>query len=216
MERIARRFALVGALAATLALTPIMGSAHGGSSPRGGGRGGHGPRQQTVDLVGTVTSLDLAGGAFVLEGRSGRTVTVALTAATTITSGETGDPITLEDGQSVQVEGIYDRSTDTITATAITLNDYIVIDDARARGTVASVDAAAASFVLTVDALECGVGIEPTGDTITVVTNADTAFVRGRRRTGSFADVVAGNTAEVKGSFDTTTQTLTAEVVTLR
>lgn len=210
-----RRFALAGALAAVFAVTPLASVAQGGPGQRGGGQ--HGPRVQTLRLVGSVTSLDPAAG-FVLEGRSGREITVALTASTTITSGETGAAATLTEGQSVTVEGTYDRATDTITATAITLNDYIIVDHVQARGAVASVDADAASFVLTVESFGCGAPIEPTGDTITVVTNADTSFVRAgrRRQSAAFSDIAAGGMVEVKGSFDTTTQTLTAEVVSIR
>ena len=219
MDRIDRRFALAGALVAAFVLAPLTGSAQGGGQGRGGSQAQRGPRVQSVRLIGVVTSLNPSAG-FVLQDRSGREHTIAITASTTVVSGETGDTVLLTEGRSVTVEGTYDRATDTITAAAVTLNDYIIVDDVQARGTVASVDAAASSFVLTVDSFGCGVPVEPTGDTITVVTNASTKFVRsvrGRRQaTAAFSDVAAGGTVEVKGSFDTTTQTLTAEVVSIR
>lgn len=216
MERTGRRFTILAALAAALALTPLAGSAHGGSSQRGGGHGPRGPRVETVRLIGAVTDLAADGLSFALEGRSGRTVAVTLADDTAITSGETGDPITLANDQIVTVRGTYDRATDTIAATEVTLYDYTALENSQARGTVASVDADAGSFVLTVQSVECGGNIVPTGDAITVVTDADTVFKLGRRQTGSFADVAENGVVEVKGTFNTVTQTLTAEVVSLR
>ena len=55
--------------------------------------------------------------------------------------------ITLANGQSVIVEGTYDSTTSTITATSVTLNDYITVNHARASGTVATTDASAAATV---------------------------------------------------------------------
>src|SRR5207249_4565301 len=102
------------------------------------------------------------------------------------TSGQTGSIITLANGQDVIVEGTFDRTTSTITATSVTLNDFITINHVRARGIVASVDAAARTFVLTVQRAD---GIQPTGGTITVLTDANTLFVKGRHQQGSLSDV---------------------------
>jgi hypothetical protein len=168
-------------------------------------------KQRTVHLDGTVTGLKGTSG-FTLQGQNGRTISVVLTGTTTITSGQTGSAITLANGQNVIVEGTYDPATSTITATSVTLNDYTTINHALVRGTVASVAAAAKSFVLTVRRAE---GIQPTGGTITVLTDANTFFVKGWHQPGSLADIAAGGAVDVGGSFDTTTQTLTAKFVGL-
>jgi hypothetical protein len=176
----------------------------------GDGSGQQG-KQHTVHLEGTVSGLNGTTG-FTLQGPNGRTISVVLTGTTTIISGQTGSAITLANGLDVIVEGTYDPATSTITATAVTLNDYTTINHALVRGTVASVDTAAKSFVLTVQSAE---GIRPTGGTITVLTDANTFFVKGLRQRDSLADVAAGGTVDVGGSFDTTSQTLTAKFVGL-
>jgi hypothetical protein len=166
-------------------------------------------RQHTAELKGTVAALNGTTG-FTLQDGDDRTVTVALTDATTVTSGQTGAAATLANGQSVIVKGTFDRRTNTLTATSVTLNDYTTINHARAEGTVASVDTAGGTFVLTVSRAD---GIMPTGGTITVVTNANTHFGRGHHEDGSLSEVTVGADVEVNGTFDTTTQTLTAKLV---
>ena len=175
------------------------------------GSGGQQGKQHTVHLRGTVADLNGTTG-FTLQGPDGRTIAVALTGTTTITSGQTGSTIPLANGQSVIVEGTYDPAQSTITATSVTRNDYTTLNHARARGTVASINAGAGSFVLTVQRAE---GIQPAGGTITVLTDASTRFVKGRRSQGSLADIATGSTVDVCGSFDTTRQTLTAKFVGL-
>jgi hypothetical protein len=177
----------------------------------GAGTVGQMGRQRMGHLMGTVANLN-GTTSFTLQESNGRTVTVALTSTTTITSGQTGSTITLANGQSVIVEGSYDPTTSTVTATSVTLNDYTTINHARAEGTVASVDATTSSFVLTVQRAN---GISPTGGTITVVTNTNTQFGKGRYQQGAFTDVVVGGTVDVDGVFDTTKQTLTANFVGL-
>lgn len=73
-------------------------------------------------------------------------------------------------------------------------------------------NATALSFVLTVQRAD---GISPTGGTITVVTNANTQFGKGRYQQGAFTDVAVGGTVDVDGVFNTTNQTLTANFVGL-
>lgn len=177
----------------------------------GAGTPGQMGRQRMGHLTGTVANLN-GTTSFTLQETNGRTVTVALTSTTTITSGQTGTTTPLANGQSVIVEGSYDPTTSTVTATSVTLNDYTTINHAEARGTVASVDATGLTFVLTVQRAE---GISPTGGTITVVTNANTQFGKGRYQQGAFTDVAVGSTVAVNGVFNTTTQTLTANFVGL-
>ena len=167
-------------------------------------RGGH--------LTGTVANLNGTTG-FDLQTQSGRTASVVLTSTTTITSGQTGSAIALSNGQSVSVEGSVDATTKVLTATSVVLNDYTTIPRAEVRGTVASVDTSTNTFVLTITQAE---HFQPTGGTITVATNSSTHFPNGRQSQGTFADVVAGNTVGVMGSFDTPSQTLTASAVLLK
>lgn len=174
-----------------------------GSGQQGKGHTGH--------LEGTVSNLNGTTG-FTLQNEQGRTLTVALTSTTTITSGQTGSAITLANGQNVIVEGTYDPTTSTLTATSVTLNDYTTIKHARARGTVASINTSGNTFVLTVQMAD---DIQPTGGTITVLTDALTVFMKGRMQQGSLSDIGVGGTVDVHGVFDTTTQTLTAKFVGL-
>lgn len=177
-----------------------------------GDGGDLGVKERTVHLRGTVAGLSAAG--FDLVGRNGRTVPVTLTDATVISSAQTGETIALADGQSVLVEGAYDAAANTVTATAVTLDDRTGSPHGqRASGTVASVDAAAGSFVLTVESAD---GIQPTGGAITVQTDASTRFKRGRHQTAAFSDVVVGSVVRVGGAFDAATQTLTARSVSIR
>lgn len=163
-------------------------------------------------LQGAVANLDTAGTGFDLQGRDGRTIHVTLTDATVITDGQSGAAITLANGQNVLVEGTFDAATNTLAATAVTLRTPSAVRGPRATGTVASVDASAATFVLTVERAD---GIRPTGGTITVVTNASTVFRAGRHQSGAFSDLASGNSVRVGGTFDAATQTLTATVVDL-
>ena len=175
----------------------------------GSGMGPHPGGEHTGHLRGTITSLNGTTG-FTIQGEHGRTTTVALTSTTTVTSGQTGNAFTPAVGQKVIIEGTYDPTTATLTATSVKLDDFTTINHSGARGTVESINSAAASFVLTVQRAE---GITPTGGTITVATDANTRFLIGRHQQGSLADVTAGAKVEVDGAFNTTTQTLTARAV---
>ena len=167
-------------------------------------------RERSARLAGTISGLTATG--FTLQGEHGRTVTVTVSDATILTSGQTGAVTTLANGQNVIVKGAFDRTTQTLNATYVTLNDYTTVRHAGASGTVTSVDVSAGSFVLTVSRAE---GITPTGATITVITNANTHFGKGRHHQGALADVTVGTKVEANGVFDTTTQTLTAKSVGL-
>ena len=167
-------------------------------------RGGH--------LMGTVANLNGTTG-FTLQGPNGKTITVALASTTTITSGQTGSAITLANGQSVTVDGSFDASTQTLTATSVVLNDYTTIPHAQARGTVASVNTTNNSFTLTITQAD---HFQPTGGTITVTTSSTTRFPNGRQSQGTFANVTVGSAIGVQGTFDTPSQTLAAGAVLLK
>ena len=110
------------------------------------------------------------------------------------------------------MEGAFDPTAQTVTATTVTLNDYTSTQHERATGTVASVNAPAGSFVLTINRAD---GLQPTGGTITVQTSSATAFLKTGHTAGTLADVTAGATADTSGTFDAASQTLTARFVSL-
>lgn len=168
-----------------------------------------GTKSRSVHLRGTVANLN-AGVSFDLQSVNGRTTTIALSSTTTVVSGQTGSAITLANGQSVLMDGTYDSATGTITATAITLNDFTSFDYEITKGTVASLDTSASRFTLTV---QRAYGIQPTGGSVTVETNSSTQFVKSRLQQGSFSDVTAGGSVTVIGSFDSPTQTVTAKYI---
>ena len=172
-----------------------------------GGDGDIGGKHRAGDLRGAVANLTASG--FTLTGPDGRTVTVALATTTTLSDGA-GGALTLANGQTVAVEGAFDPASRTITATSVTLDTGMATQHPHADGTVASVDTTAASFVLTVKRAD---GFQPTGGTITVLTDANTRFDKGPHQTGSLADVTAGSDVHVDGAFDVATQTLTARSV---
>ncbi len=174
-----------------------------------GDPGPNGMKPCNGSLMGTIANL-VAGTSFDLQGPDGHTVHVVLSATTTTLSGQTGAAITLANGQKVSVEGAFTASTQTVAATSVTLNDYTTTQREQAEGTVASVSAAANTFVLTVQ--RAG-GIQPTGGTITVQVGAATVYMKGRNQSAGFADVTAGAMVNVQGTFDATTQTLTARSV---
>lgn len=183
-------------------LRPTLGAGDGSQNP-GEGCIGH--------LDGTVANL-VAGTSFDLQNGNGRTIKVLLSSATTVVSGQTGSAVALANGQSVHVEGTFDPAAQTVTATMVTLNDYTSTQHERATGTVASVNASAGSFVLTVNRAD---GLQPTSGTITVQTSTTTQVLKSGHTVGTIADVTAGATVDTSGTFDATTQTLTARSVFL-
>lgn len=175
----------------------------------GSGLGPHPDGEHTAHLRGTITAVN-GSDSFAIQGQNGRTTTVVLTSTTTVTSGQTGNAFTPAVGQNVVVEGTYDPVTATLTATAVTLDDFTTIRHYAAQGTVASVDTATGTFTVTVHRAD---GLTPTGGTVTVATDANTRFLIGRHEQGSITNVTVGAKVEVIGLFDTTTQTLTARAV---
>lgn len=161
---------------------------------------------------GTVSSL-LAGTSFTLTGPQGKSITVLITDATTITNAKDGSAATLADGQRVFVEGSFDAETSTLAATSVVVDDHEMVGPPpMVMGAIGSIDSEAKSFTLTV---EHAMGFQPTGGTITVVTNAETMFPKNRRELGSFADLTADARVRVVGTFDEATQTMNAKAVQL-
>ncbi len=190
-------FTLVGSV-----LRPQVGAGDGSQD---------GGKNCNAQLGGTVANL-VAGTSFDLQGPNGRTLHVLLSSTTTTVSGQTGSAFTLANGQNVRVEGAFDTTAQTVTATSVILNDDRGVPHQRVTGTVASLNSAAGSFILTVDHAD---GFQPTTGTLTVVTGSTTLFIKGRNQPGSLSDVTAGNVVSAEGTFDATTQTLTARSVFL-
>ena len=180
-----------------------------------------------AELRGTVANLSAQGFDLTLAG--GQTTTVRVPASASIFSGKSGNAAVLANGQAVEVKGSVDPATLIVTADRIKVEEAGSDDHggqtggagSQAEGTVASVDTAATSFVLTIK--EVG-GFQPTGGVITVVTTAATVFERhghGHGHDDSSGDVglsavVAGAKVEVLGTFDSAAQTLTAQRVEVR
>jgi hypothetical protein len=171
-----------------------------------------GNKKRSGHLHGIVANLSVDSTTFDLQNRDGRTIRVVVNDATVITDRESGAAITIANGQNVLVEGAFDATTSTVTATPVTLHTPSAPRGPRASGTVASVNSAAGAFVLTMERAD---GIQPTGGTITVVTSASTVFRAARREAGAFAYLAEGAGVRVGGTFDAATQTLTATIVDL-
>ena len=157
-------------------------------------------------FFGSVSNLAADGSSFTLTGPRKETATVTLTATTPITNYGDGGVATLANGENVLVIGALDSTGKIIAAASI------VVDDRKpprqiqmAAGTIFSLDATTNAFLLTV----AKANFTPTGTTITIVTNAKTAIC-GPKGKLTFADLKAGAKVEVAGTFDATTQTLTA------
>lgn len=163
-------------------------------------------------LAGTVANL-VAGASFDLQGPQGRSLHVVLTGDTTISTAS-GAVATLANSQRVFVEGDVDRTTKTITATAIRIDDRAQDGNFQAAGgAVASVNSGSGSFTLTVAHAH---HFSPTGGTITVQTDSNTIFRKARRETASISDIAANGMVLVGGTFNDSTQTLTAKFVHIR
>lgn len=162
-------------------------------------------------LVGTVANLS-AGAGFDLQLPFGNhTIAVKVTDATSISRADTGANATLANGQHVMVEGTVDPSTDTLTAESIRiLNNEPPGQIRGAIGTVASINATGHSFELTI---RHSLHLEPTGDTIHVQTDSDTAFHAFHHEDAGFSQVQTGAVVGVMGDFDAATQTLKAKRV---
>jgi len=178
-----------------------------------------------AELKGTVANLTAQGFDLVLPG--GQKTAVQIAPATSIFSSKTGAAATLANGQTVEVKGSVDPTTLIVTADRIKLEDGGGDDHGgehtaagtQAEGTVAGIDTAAKSFTLTLREAE---GFQPTSGMVTIVTTSATVFERhghGHDSSGGSADfsiVTIGAQLEAFGTFDSTTQTLTAQRVEVR
>lgn len=155
---------------------------------------------------GTVSALAADGSSFTLTGPRKETAAVTVSATTTITNHSDGSAATLANGENVLVTGTLDAAGTTLAATAIVVDDHkppVVMP--QAIGTILSLDATVDTFALTVTKAT----FKPTAATITVTTTPTTSY-GGPQGKLTFADLTAGATVYVIGTFDAKTQTLTA------
>ena len=155
---------------------------------------------------GAVSALAADGSAFTLTGPHNETPTVTVSATTTVTNYSDGSVAPLANGQNVLVTGTLDSTGKTLAAASVVVDDRKPPKQMQlAGGTILSLDATADTFILIV----AKANFTPTGTTITVVTTAKTAYC-GPKGKLTFADLMAGATVRVAGTFDVATQTLTA------
>lgn len=160
-------------------------------------------RHHDEDYHGVASSVTTAG--FTLTPRNGGApIAVTIDAGTVVF----GDASILTNGQRVEVRGFFDTTTRTLTAASVKIEIENGGED-EVRGNVVTVGAS--SFTLTIGDAD---GFLPTGATMNVTFGANTRF-RGRHgvtltQAEFLAALTAGAEAEAEGSYDATTNTLTA------
>lgn len=182
----------------------------------GGGQGPGEPeargRHVGVDLAAntlTLTDLTVASG-FTPQGGA---VHVAWSAATVFRrSGDIVDETWLASFAFSEVKGSYDAATNTIAATRITIEDDqggpAGGNEAEAAGTVGSLDLS--QDRMTLSSLTAASGFTPQGGSLTVVWNDQTTF-RFKGDTVDESLLAAYPRAEVRGTYDAGTNTITAD-----
>lgn len=171
--------------------------------------------EKHAELEGVVSNLTSAGFDMTL---GAATIKVQVNTSTTVFSELTGAAATLANGQKVDVKGSVDPDTHIVLATAIKVEDVDAHgggnghhhDGAGIEGTVASVNAADTSFVVTLKGCE---HFHPSAGTVTVKTDLTTVFEKQHVDHATFADVTANAKVEAAGAYDDTTNTLTAKRV---
>jgi hypothetical protein len=146
-------------------------------------------------------------------------VTVTTDANTAILNSDGSANPALANGQHVALEGTFDATTHTLAATKIIIKvgDGHGIEGPGASGVPSAGDPVAGTFTLTFGHAE---GFLPTGTSITVATDANTLFFKGSglavSQTDFFTALATSTGVIVHGTFDATSQTLTAKVAILR
>lgn len=175
-------------------------------------------RHNSNDTVGTISSLSGTSPTltFTLTTGAGTAVTVVTTASTAIYG--TG---TLTNGNRVIVTGTLDATTQNLVATQILVcgaknggTPPVSDTTPRANGTASNLNAAAGTFTLTVTNVH---NFTPTQTTVNVVTNSTTQYVAdgGTTQTQAafFSALATTPTVCVSGTYDSTTNTLTATIL---
>lgn len=179
-------------------------------------------KAREAELRGVLSNLTAQG--FDLTLPTGQVLSIRLSNTTSVFSGKQGSTASLANGLMVEVKGTQDATTDAILADRVKIEDANddgghhgggQIGGVEAEGSVASVDTTAQSFVVTLREAE---GFQPTGGTVTVKVTTSTFFeIHGSKgQPASLANVTAGSRVEATGTFDATTQTLTAQRVEIR
>jgi len=163
------------------------------------------------NLTGTAPTLT-----FTLNRGNGMTITVVTTASTAVFGASS-----LVNSSIVEVNGTLDPTTQNLVATQLEVRHVgdpsSESGDAhapRVEGTASSLNATAGTFMVT---LQCARGFIPSATTVNVVTSSTTTFRSDAGASLSQADfftaVATTATVEVEGTYDATSNTLTATAV---
>lgn len=170
-------------------------------------------RHEHEDYHGRVAELDTISRTFVLNARDGSPFNVSYDNSTIIFNDGGGSPV-LANGQRVEVNGYFLDSGNSFFATVIKIETSSSDDLPEAKGDIADVDLVANTFVL--NNLREVEHFTPEASFANIVWTDTTVF----RRSGDVVDETwlshPGITAaEVKGTYDSATNTITATRVTL-
>ena len=152
------------------------------------------------EIEGVVQSVNVANNTFtVLDQRLG-TVTVSVDGTTLIRRGNNSQPLSsITGGTRVHVKAVLQSGTSYL-ATEVLIQGESTGGDRDAEGTVASVNSADKSFVVTTES-----------GAVTVHTTATTSFKK-KGSPASFADVVAGAMVEAEGTLQSDGSILASKV----
>lgn len=182
------------------------------------------------EAEGTVSTINSAQGSFTLTVRHadgfhpGTTDITVNTTGTTTFQAAHGLTLTqaeffaaVQAGSRVHVEGTFDSSTSTFTATKVRLQDAGGVDEAEIRGAVSNVQILPRTFDVTVSDWE-GINIG-NGTVVHVTTDVSTTYKNGDQTMtqGDFFVAIAGGAnVEVEGHFDAGTTTMAASKISIR
>jgi len=175
-------------------------------------------RHDQGDYLGTVSNLSGTAPnlAFTLNRGNGMTITVVTTASTAVFGASS-----LANSSIVEVNGTIDPTTQNLVATQLEVrhvgdpsSESGEAHAPRVEGAASSLDATAGTFVVT---LQCARGFVPSATTVNVVTSSTTTFRSDAGATLSpadfFAAVATTSNVEAEGTYDATSNTLTATAV---
>lgn len=168
----------------------------------------------TAQIAGTVSNLSSNG--FTLTTKHGATFAVTLPGTATIANAlwspteQCGAPATLANGDVVGVKGALTPASRTIAATEVFVHvDSFITNHGHLTGTIASVDTTNKTFTVTVTE---AVHIQPSSGTVTITTDQNTILHNGfgNQPNLAFSDLKQGQTVDIAGAFDTTTDSILA------
>ena len=170
-------------------------------------------RHEREDYTGTVS--DLTGTApafaFTLTQHEGGTFQVTTDANTSIFNSNGSPSPALANGKRVEVRGTFNKTSNSLLATSIKIEDAQEQDRPEAKGAPSNPNASAGTFTITLGQAEHFV---PTGSTVNIVTTAQTMFrsVHGQTIDAKtfYGALSTAAMVEVEGTYDSVTNTLTA------